>query len=284
MKQIVKTLAHWLLPCALNEVARRYDYRSVMTYVQNRSIFGANSTFRDRHLGKRCFVLCNGPSINLQDLMPLRNEIVFSVSNGYHHKDYHVIRPRYHCVPQITYGLMTKDDVIAWFKEMDEKLGDAELFLSYTEMELIQKCHLFSKRNVNYVCMGRGFSPNESRIIDISHVVPKAISVPIMCLMNAMYMGFKTIYLLGTEHDSFAKREYKYFYEPTVLKGKDIAVSASGKLTNPMYDELRANMTLWSQYRMLKRIATANGISIYNATEGGLLDEFERVALAKLWS
>ncbi len=282
MKKIAKTLAYWLLPSALNEVIRGYDYRSVLSYVRNRQVFTANRVFRDRHRGQRCFILCNGPSVNLQDLKPLRNEIVFSVSNGYHHKDYQLIGPKYHCVPQITYGVMTTDDVVAWFKEMDEKVGNAELFLSNTELEVVSRHQLFRDRNVSYLCMARKFGTGETGVVDISRPVPTVSSVSIMCLMIAMYMGFKTIYLLGTEHDSFVRGEYKYFYEPTVLRGKDMFVSSDGKLTNPIFDELQANLALWAQYRALKHIAENHGISVYNATQGGILDEFERVTLSKI--
>jgi hypothetical protein len=279
MKKIAKTLANWLLPSALNKFVRRYDYRGVLSYVRSKRLFAANRMFRDRHRGERCFILCNGPSVNLQNLKPLRNEIVFSVSSGYHHKDYQLIRPRYHCIPQISYGKITEADVVAWFREMDEKVGDAALFLSHTESEVVSRHQLFRDHKVNYICMARKFGTGETGIVDISRPVPNVSSVSIMCLMIAMYMGFKSIYLLGTEHNSFAIGEYKYFYEPTVLKGKDVFVSSAGK-TNSIYEELRASLELWNQYRALKKIAISNGVSIYNATQGGLLDEFPRVTLA----
>ena len=43
-----------------------------------------------------------------------------------------------------------------------------------------------------------------------------------MALLISMYMGLKTIYLTGTDHDDFRSGEYKYFYVPTVLRGKDL--------------------------------------------------------------
>ena len=240
-----------------------------------------NRRFRDKHRGERCFILCNGPSVLKQDLRPLRNEVVMSVSNGYLHKDFDQIRPAYHFVPPVTYGRMTEEDFVRWFREMDGRLGEAELFLGSTEYQLVKRHSLFPLRSVNYLCSARSFWPGETGIIDISGLVPVIGSVPIMCLIVALYMGFKDIYLLGTDHDSLITREYKYAFEPTLLRGKDFAVDDEGSVRVPLYVELEAYLMLWKQYRHIKRIAQANGVNIYNASAGGMLDEFPRVRLAE---
>src|SRR2546426_10536939 len=100
-----------------------------------------------------------------------------------------------------------------------------------------------------------------------------------MCLMIAMYMGFTEIFLLGTDHDHFLTGFYRYFYEPTVLKGKDPSTDVQGKVVAPRYDEFHELATLWRQYRAMRDVAEANGVSIFNATHGGALDEFPRVTL-----
>ena len=104
-----------------------------------------------------------------------------------------------------------------------------------------------------------------------------------MALLISMYMGLKTIYLIGTDHDHFRSGEYKYFYEPTVLRGKDLSADEQGKLRSGWHDELAGLAALWAQYRSVKRIAIANDVTILNATDGGELDEFPRVALDMLF-
>ena len=91
-----------------------------------------------------------------------------------------------------------------------------------------------------------------------------------------MYMGFSTIYLLGTEHDSFATGYYRYFYDNQVTS-TDFAVATNGDIRCTLYQELRAYTILWEQYLHLNNIAESNGIKIFNATQGGKLDVFERV-------
>jgi hypothetical protein len=98
-----------------------------------------------------------------------------------------------------------------------------------------------------------------------------------------MYMGLDPLYLLGTDHDHFRSGEYKYFYEPTVLRGKDLSVDENGKLRSGWHDELAGLAALWRQYRGIRQIATANGITVFNATAGGELDEFPRAAFETLF-
>jgi hypothetical protein len=244
----------------------------------------ANREFRERHRGERCFILCNGPSVNEQNLRMLRGETVFSVSNGYHHPDYREFQPRYHVVPQITYGKVTRTDVIAWFREMDAGIGSATLFLASSEQSLVRESALFAGRDVRYVYLRDAFADHPGdEVIDIAAPTARVQSVAILALMIALYMGFKEIYLLGTEHDHFRTGRYEYFYTPTAMLGKDKDVERDGRVTTPLHDDFRGLAELWSQYRRLREIAERRGATIYNATRGGALDEFPRVELESLF-
>lgn len=242
-----------------------------------------NADLKNRHGGTRFFILCNGPSVKKQNIRPLKDELVISVSSGYLHPDYADIAPRYHCVPQITYGLLTRKDVIAWFCEMHSRLGKATLILSATEESLVREEGLFPGRDVHYVHLKGLFSDLPPGMIpDLTAPIPAVQSVPILALMLAMYMGGDKLYLLGTDHDHFRSGEYKYSYEPTLLKGKDIFVDEKDQLRGGWFAEFSALTVLWSQYRSVREIAHANGIEIFNATHGGELDEFPRVELDEI--
>jgi hypothetical protein len=179
---------------------------------------------------------------------------------------------------------MTRTDVVAWFREMHDRLGKATLILSETEEPLVCEEALFPGRDVRYVHLKGLFSDlPPGTIPDLTNAIPLVQSVPILALMLAMYLGGDKLYLLGTDHDHFRSGEYKYFYEPTVLKGKDIFVDEKDRLRGGWFVEFSALAVLWSQYRSVKEIANANGIEIFNATHGGELDEFPRVELEKVF-
>jgi len=284
-------LAHgtWVLPYnpyvrLLNRQRRREEAaRFEREFGHLQRLAAANAALKDRHQGQRAFILCNGPSTLQQNLAPLSGELVFSVSSGYLHPDYDRIKPRYHCIPQITYGRMTEQDVMAWFREVHQRTGNAEIFLSATEENFVRRHGLFPGRTLHYLFLHENFDHLGSRDIpDISTAIPGVQSVPIMGLMVGLYMGFKDLYLLGTEHSEFVTRRYVYSFEPTVLKGKDLSATPAGEVTTSRYDDFQSLGRLWRQYRTLREIAEANDARIWNATAGGELDEFPRVRLEQV--
>lgn len=243
------------------------------------SVLERNRELKNRHLGERCFVLGNGPSVRAVDLSRLKGETIISVSNGYLHRDYSEIRPKYHCVPQ-THPPMTDDDVARWFGEMDAELGSATLFLNETENQLVCSRKLFERRDVRYLDMRADFDQlSDRQILDLTKPIPRVQSVPIMVLMVAMYLGFKEIYLLGVDHDHFINGTYEYAFELKAQRGKDDSVSSSGEIVISRYDDFQSLARLWRQYRVLREIAAKNDVKIFNATPGGVLDEFQRVDL-----
>lgn len=258
-------------------------FRKIKNIIFRRSILClSNGRFKDTFKGKRCFILCNGSSVNKQNLIPLKNEIVFSVSNGYYHKDYNIIKPKYHCVPGISYSsYFSVKDAIAWFREMDQGIGDAELFLDIAEEPLVRKNSLFNGRTVNYICMAAPFTARFTKKIDISKITPACQSVSIMCLMTAIYMGFNEIYLIGTEHDADITGEYKYFYSQYHQSIKNSDVNPDGKINNLRLTRQATKKLMW-QYAILNNIAKNQSINIYNATIGGALKIFPRVNLDEI--
>lgn len=274
MRKFIKAVTPYGLICAAN---------SFSLWLQKRRIIHPeNISLKNKHYGDRCFILCNGPSINTQNLLPLKNEIVFSVSNGYRHPDFLYFQPKYHCIPQVTRTRLQESDISKWFQEMDSSLGSAEMFMSNSEKELVERNNLFHGRKIHYLSLGAYLGKGyREEVPDLSKICMGVQSVPIMCLIIAMYMGFKQIVLLGVEHDHFLKGEYKYFYErhSEILRGKLGGVSDEDKITDSRYVQFCELKILWEQYRFLNKVALANGIQIVNATAGGALDEFPRMKL-----
>ncbi len=275
--------AAWLLPHGVHVLRHRLRAAPATKAQVPREVLAANGHLRNRHAGQRCFIVGNGPSVKQVDLRRLQGETVFSVSNGYLHEGYAAMAPAYHCVPQITYGRMTETDVVSWFREMDQGIGQAELFLNETEAALVRQHGLFPTRQVHYLALQNSFDElGDRRIIDLAEPVPRVESVPVMTLMIALYMGFKEIVLLGIDHDHFKTGHYVYAFDPQVQKGKDVTVKDSGEVAISRHDDFQSLARLWRQYRVLRDIAQANGVSILNASPSSELDEFARARLDDL--
>jgi len=246
--------------------------------------FSENRGLRGRHAGRRCFILCTGPSVKAQNLRRLAGELVISVSNAYLHPDCQSFDPAYHCVPHITFGAFTEDDAVRWLRAMDEHLGQAEVVLSHEQRKLVEAHRLFERRRVHYLYMDGGVShPATEPFPDLAGRVPRPQSVPIMALMVALYAGCNEIYLLGTDHDYFLSGKYTHFYVKGLTSGKDPSADEAGRVLISRYDQFHELTALWRQYRWLKSCSAGTGVKIYNATAGGALDEFERVDFADMY-
>ncbi|WIW71089.1 hypothetical protein [Anaerosinus gibii] len=248
-------------------------------------ILKKNKVYNNVHKGQRCFILCTGPSIKEQNLKVLKNEIVFSVSDGYLCRDYADISPKYHCSVQFTY-MDEFDEQVALerLKTMEQKVTSKELFFNISERCLIEKHHLFQNKNVNYVCLEKIFEQDRKKIYSIENIIPSVKSVPIMVLMIAMYMGFKEIFLIGTEHDAgLVKEKYEHAFKESSNRFYSKHISKNNVLLAKKVDIVKSRAELFHQYACLNKIASYNEVKIYNATNGGILDEFERVEFDRIF-
>ena len=263
------------------------DFRkdSIST-IKNINVIKGNKKFRNMYLNNRCFILCNGPSINNQKIEMLKDEIVFGVSTGYLHDKYKIIHPKFHCLPQFTYndaGLNKAYYAQNYLKKMEKNVyPDTEIFFNISEKRLIEENGLFKNYKINYVYFGKSFD-NIKKPYLIDKVIPSVQSVPIMCIMIAIYMGFNKIYLIGTEHDAgISTDKYIHAYKNEINERDSGSIGKDNKIILKKLECFRMNVRLFQQYRYLHYIAEQNGIKIYNATAGGILDEFPRVEFEKI--
>lgn len=248
-------------------------------------ILERNKRFKDIHKNDRLFVLCSGPSVRNMDLTVLKNEITMAVHSFYLHKDISVIQPTYYCNAQWTYNEKTTEQVAeAYMRDLKKCVGKSQYFFSIKEKGIIERTQMFTPEEMNYYCYGKSSTLYEE--VDLCQGIMSVQSVPILCIQLAIYMGFKEIYLLGTEHDSLITQKYDYFYDRKrcVTGDKDVGVDKDGNITVSFAEDLRTTYVLWEDYKAVKRIAEQNNIKIYNATIGGALDLFPRVSFKSLFS
>ena len=101
---------------------------------------------------------------------------------------------------------------------------------------------------------------------DITQIVNTQGTVTVGCIQIAVYMGFKKIYLLGTDCNYVFGSSSNHF---------------GGDDKPDMIDHSIASML--KGYQMCKNYADTHGIKIYNATRGGMLEIFERVDFDSLF-
>ncbi|WP_222862399.1 hypothetical protein, partial [Campylobacter concisus] len=117
MKRLAKKI---MPPILLNGL--RYA-RSYIYFLKYKEVILKNINLKDKHKGKRCFILGSGPSIKSEDLKPLKNEIVFALNNFYVHNDFDEIASgdiqKYYLVAPI-HPPQTEDEWRRWFEDMEK--------------------------------------------------------------------------------------------------------------------------------------------------------------------
>ena len=217
--------------------------------------------FKGRHKGQRCFVIGNGPSLNMHDLDKLneRKEICFGSNGIFYAYDRTVWRPDYYVITDFMKYKELYDRVL----QLDGESVFVRRFYNMEGMDYIANANIYN-------------SPPQRNIFEFSDDIAKAVyagmTVTYNMLQIAAYMGFSEIYLLGVDF-SFATlsgNETNHF---------DIRYEKNAMMKDIFYrDENLA------AYQSAEKYSRNHGFRIYNATRGGKLEVFERVDFDSLMS
>tara|TARA_B110000238_G_C16140483_1_gene445975 strand:+ start:1684 stop:2541 length:858 start_codon:yes stop_codon:yes gene_type:complete len=244
-----------------------------------KNILKKNIVFKNKHKNQRAFIIVNGPSLKTQNLDDLKNEITFVVSGFYKHKVIKLWQPTY-------YSFLDKrffNGSVAsnfFFKELNTIISESTFFVPlFRGYEAIKKQNLLKNQKVHFIATAG--TPNSN--IELSSVIQSFEGVGAFALAQAIYMGCNPIYLTGFDHDYLANRGLDHhFYEGGTIK--EDKLNQVPLLDRSPYDsEMLANYKLWQNYRSLKKIADKKGIKIFNATNGGYLDVFDKVNFDELF-
>lgn len=241
-----------------------------------------NKFFQDRHKGERCFVIGNGPSLKLQDISPLAHELTFVMNSFYKHPVIEEWHPTYHFLADPAYfdgtepffKLGTSMTVAQFFEELRSRLRSSSFFVPLWGAKAVLE-NAFLPLERTYFVPFRGLLRNGlSDVPDFTKAVPGVQSVSQIAIMAAMYMGCSPIYLMGLDHNWLASwGKDPHFYGTRTIEPDKIPSFRIG---------LEANLSLWYGYEHLLKVSKERGIQILNATQGGLLDVFERVSYASV--
>lgn len=293
---LIKNIVGWTIPpkipsCLSNTIPKIRNNRFTDPELYKK--FSENSKFNNIHKGERCFILATGPSINEQNLFPLKDELCISVSNFFLHPDAKIIDPLYHAfasnhLPMTFENLKKESDNISWQSLQDTTFFYGYIPYKYSYKNFLDKYPQYCPKKYYYINHTFSMDLNEDNFLntsswDISKNPFSERSVIYDAIQIAVYMGFDQIYLLGCDHD--------YLINPSHIEGP---AHFYNKEQSPIASDVDAlfyerellflNMhNRWKDYRLMKEYTTQSGKSIYNATYGGMLDVFPRVNLEELF-
>jgi hypothetical protein len=268
---------NWILPPAF------YNLLKEKEKIVRNALVEKTKSAKDRHIGKRCFILGTGSSVKDQDLKKLIGEYVISVSNAYVHPDYHLFKPQYHVLPHLLLGHSNAHSVealVKWLKDMDEKIYDAEMFLHYGDKKMIDENNILTKRKIHWLeyC---GWDEDFNAPIDPSRI-PKLWSVSEIAITMAIYMGFDKIYLLGFDHDWYNGPHVYFFDEKNEhkLHSEEKTLGYNPAYFHAEY-QMQRHAQIFKKYRYLYNMK--KNIYNANANQNTYVDTFPKVDFNSLF-
>lgn len=250
----------------------RYRAAGIGIYITDNERILAD--FKDKHKGKRAFILGNGPSLNLCDLGLLKNELTFGVNSiflNYEHMDYD---PTYYVVEDV---LVAEDRA----EEINVYNGPIKLFGNYLRHHGITESENTLWINVRMRYDDYPEFPYFSR--NALKMLWTGGTVTYLCMQLAYYMGFSEVYLVGFDHS------YKIPPDFHVNGNQILSTSDDPNHFHPDYfgkgyrwhDPMLGRME--KSYRSAKRVYDGAGRRIFNATVGGKLEIFDRIDYQSLF-
>lgn len=220
--------------------------------------------FKNKHKGKRCFVIANGPSLKKIDFNLLKDEITIGMNRIYLMKEVNGFMPTY-------LVSVDKTNQIEQFYVDFDKL-DMPCFFNFDLR------HLFSKRENQYFIKTKYSSAFSRNVVD--KLFGQGKSVTYQCIQLAYYMGFDEVYIIGKDHSYNTKEKVGNL------------ISSTGKEENHFIKGYYKKGQTWGPpdykseefaYSLAKKAFEQDGRIIKDATIGGKLNIFDKIEYETLF-
>lgn len=253
-----------------------------------RSYTERNKKFYNCHSDrKRCFVIGNGPSLTIEDLNKLKNEITFACNSIYAVYDKTSWRPTYYCA----WDSLFCDEMMSDKKDLKKIMDGCEAAFTSVAGKGFQFRDDEEFQNLYYVSSIDETDPDTQLpkfSDDCSKTVYASGTVAYLMLQLAVYMGFKEIYLLGMDcsfsHECYRNGEMRVNETQNHMKEiEDEEDNLKPEMKKRYGTSFIAYMDLQMDgFAVAKRYMESQGRKIYNATRGGKLEVYERVEFDRL--
>jgi len=231
-----------------------YDIYEKSTSLQHKELY----IYKDKYKGKRCFIIGNGPSLQMHDLDKIDefNEISFGSNRIYLSFKKTRWRPTYYVIADLI-GMEPDYDYIQEYE--NETFFVADYY--YTQLHKYKNANHYTVLNQIYE-NGIRFSD------DMVRGIASGRTVTYQMIQIACYMGFKEIILLGVDF-SWGENGSNTHFCSDYLNNQEEQYQRKHGIVDK--DEI------YQAYLAAKTYASQHNIQIYNATRGGCLDVFDRV-------
>jgi hypothetical protein len=219
------------------------------------------------HKNKRAFILGNGPSLCVEDLNKIKDEITFAANKIYLAFGETSFRPKYYFV----------EDLLVYEQNIKEISNIKQMKFFPTVALKNAKV----KNGIYYKLVYENYYPSFPNISnDISKEVFWGATVIYSMIQFAIYMGIKELYLIGLDFN---------FLVPIGQENSSEIVSSGEK--NHFHKNYRKVGEKWNHPKLeeqynaflgIREYCEKNEIKIYNASRSTKLDVFDMMTLEEI--
>jgi len=238
-----------------------------LRYFKIKPIIKRNEVFKNKYYGERCFILGNGPSLKGVDLTFLKDKYTFVCNFFTRTEQFGQFNPSFYVLMDTIW--FTDQNHISYMKTIISKCPNSSFFVKGYGKHIFDNSYM-DISNIYFTY--NNLCPIDDRLkFDYSSITHAGFNIIPECIGLACFMGFKEIILLGCDFNSFATVKPLHSYNHTPEEEK--------RLTVPLGYELKRFMLACYAHYAINQFAQKHGIKILNATEGSLLDAYQRVQL-----
>jgi hypothetical protein len=213
--------------------------------------------FRGSHVGERCVIIGNGPSLKNTDLSRLKNEVTFGLNRIYLLFDERNF--------QTTYFVAVNTLVIQQCAEDIQSLNLPK-FITW-------RGHKWLSSDQDVIFLDTDYTPPATFSKDVSKRVFEGSTVTYVAMQLAFYMGFREVILVGVDHSFKTKGEPNI---TVVSKGDDEDHFDSNYFGEGFRWQLPDLDASEAAYRMAREAYESDNRRIVDATIDGKLTVFPK--------
>lgn len=261
---------------------------------QTKKILAQNIKYKDKHIGERCFIIGNGPSIKKQDLSKLINDVTFTVNQLPRNPVFREINTNYHLWMDERFFEIDKSkaedmDLLNVMKSVNTSNNMPVVFYRLAAKKMVDEFKLNELLNIEYLQDGIIFNEEFNEMFDFTKLIPSYSTVIFYAISLAIYMGFKEIYLLGCDCTGFITTAQSLLQtnDNQLLYGYEISENEKKRLqksnsVHSISDELLWYSNIFRCYKIFYEYCKKRNIKLINCTDGGLLNSIPKMKLNEI--
>lgn len=210
-------------------------------------------------------IVLNGPSLKNQNLHNLKNGNLVFVNRGFKHKDYQVLRPRFHVF--VDPKMLTGEWSISWVYDIIDMVPDIIFLMPAKWIKEAKIKRLIEDKRINIIWLSNKiFSPFS------------CLGVSGAAIKFGISLKIKNIYFTGFDANGLAyeliNSSESHFYGTNEENNT--------KSCKNYVQDLYMFSRFLNELIKLSMKAKKKSVNVYNLTDGGVLDMFERKNITEI--